>query len=272
VKPGRAAGLAILASMMTSTCALAQSGAPPSASPANPAAAPCAIRMFEETAFTVCQYRRGADALRLALNGPDGPLGDFQSLARLLGPEVARVRFAMNAGMYEPDQSPVGLYVADGVTRHPAQTRAGHGNFYLRPNGVFWLGADGTAHVQDTESFLAEAHRARWATQSGPMLVLHGQLHPKIVANGASLSVRDGVGVVGPEAAIFVISDRPVSFGRFARFFRDALNCPDALYFDGGVASLWVPSLGRRDATRGLGPLVVVTSPEDGQTSPAREP
>ena len=234
---------------------------PPSAR-AEPAAAsnPCAPQVFEGARFTVCRYGRGADTVQLALDGPHGRLGGFAALARQLGPATAsRVLFAMNAGMYETDQSPTGLLILNGRTVHPADTGLGDGgNFHLLPNGVFAVGADGAVRVEETRAFLAHPGGARWATQSGPLLVEHGALHPKLAPDGASKNIRNGVGVAGPDTAYFVISDDPVSLGRFARFFRDALKCPDALYFDGHVSSLWAPSLGRQDPGKGLGPLVVV--------------
>lgn len=218
----------------------------------------CTTRAFEGSSFTVCAYRPARDRLRLAWAGPKGPLGDFKALERSLGPSAARVRFAMNAGMYDPKQAPVGLLVLRGHTEHEADTSNGTGNFYLKPNGVFWVGGDGAPHVEETGRFLAEAPQAQWATQSGPLLVQGGQLHPAIQPNGTSEFVRNGVGVAGRDLAYFVISDAPVSFGRFTRFFRDELHCPDALYFDGHISSLWAPSLGRQDPRTGLGPMVVV--------------
>jgi uncharacterized protein YigE (DUF2233 family) len=222
------------------------------------AASPCTPLTFEGSGFTVCRYRADADELRLALNGPKAPLGSFKALAAALGPDAARVRFAMNAGMFEPDQSPVGLYVEAGEMKSPLQTADGEGNFYLKPNGVFSVEADGSVRVDETISYTARDGHPAWATQSGPLLVRDGALHPALAPDGASRFVRNGVGIIGPREAVFVISDGPVSLGKFARVFRDGLGCRDALYFDGHVSSLWAPSLERRDRTRGLGPLVVV--------------
>ena len=220
---------------------------------------PCAIQAFEGSRFTVCRYARNADVIELALNGPNGPLGGFAALSRQLGSAAARVAFAMNAGMYETDQSPTGLLILGGRTSHPADTGRGDGgNFHLTPNGVFAVDAGGRVRVQETHAFLARPGDVRWATQSGPLLVEHGALHPRLVPDGASKNIRNGVGVTGPDTAFFVISDDAVSLGRFARFFRDVLNCPDALYLDGHVSALWAPGLGRKDRTEGLGPLVVV--------------
>ena len=55
-----------------------------------------------------------------------------------------------------------------------------------------------------------------------------------------------------------MISDAPISFGQFGRFFRDELQTPNALFLDGNVSSLWDPATGRMDNGR-VGPLLVVT-------------
>lgn len=221
----------------------------------------CERRSFEGAAFTVCLYEAGRDELSLALGGRDGPLGGLRALKRHLGRDSARVRFAMNGGMYDGQQRPVGLLVQAGRDVHPAETSSGRGNFYLLPNGVFWVDAAGEPHVDETGAYLARRPAAAWATQSGPLLLQAGRLHPAILENGASLNIRNGVCVPGPGRAYFVISDTPVSFGRLARFFRDALGCPDALYLDGHVSALWAPGLGRLDKQTGLGPLIVVGRP-----------
>jgi uncharacterized protein YigE (DUF2233 family) len=90
------------------------------------------------------------------------------------------------------------------------------------------------------------------------MLLINGAMHPSIQDDGPSRLVRNGVGVRGPHKAFFAISEDPVSFGKFARLFRDALDCTDALYFDGSVSSLWVPSQNREDKAVPFGPMVIV--------------
>lgn len=150
------------------------------------------------------------------------------------GPPVI---FAINAGMYLPDATPQGLYVEAGNVIAPLNTGEGDTNFYLKPNGVFAVGSDGRAQVVATEAFTLTPEVA-YATQSGPMLVIGGALHPKFAENGTSLYVCNGVGVRADGTVVFAISTVPVSFGRFARLFRDALDCPDALYLDGFVSGL----------------------------------
>ena len=60
---------------------------------------------------------------------------------------------------------------------------------------------------------------------------------------------------------VFAISDSPVTFDTFARLFRDALACPNALFLDGSVSSLYAPGLKRDDEFLPLGPIVGVVGP-----------
>jgi uncharacterized protein YigE (DUF2233 family) len=221
----------------------------------------CAQRRFEETMFTVCRFDTASDELRLAWRGRGRPGGALRSLAGLeaeLGEDARRVRFAMNAGMYDEAGTPIGLYVERGKALKKLNLNEGPGNFHLKPNGVFAVDAAGRVSVTDSSRFTSRVRAPQWATQSGPMLVIDGKLHPKFDANGQSQYVRNGVGVRDSTTALFAISEEPVSFGRFARLFRDALGCANAVYFDGNVSSLWDPASGRQDATSELGPMVVV--------------
>ncbi|WP_157217105.1 phosphodiester glycosidase family protein [Flavisphingomonas formosensis] len=217
----------------------------------------CSRVFFEADSFLVCRYDPQADAMRLMRRGADGRPGSLPEVAAALGAEAAHVRFAMNAGMYHPDHSPVGLYVAAGREEHPIERAEGVGNFYMRPNGVFWTDGAGTPHVDETEAYAARLPDAAWATQSGPLLLADGALHPAISANGPSRLIRNAVGIAGTKA-FFVISETPVSFGRLARFFRDHLGCRDALYLYGTVSSLWSTDLARQDKRSDLGTFLVV--------------
>ena len=231
---------------------------------ASPAAGEvCRTERFAETGFTVCEVQAGDD-LRLFLNGADGkPLSGFDRVSAVLEAEGRRLVFAMNAGMYHPDRSPVGLYVEDGKALHRIVTRAGPGNFGLLPNGVFCI-RDGTFAVIESRRYAEEKPLCRYATQSGPMLVIDGKLHPKFVAESSSLFYRNGVGVSADgRTAWFAISDAPVNFHAFAQFFRDALGAPQALYFDGNISRLYAPDIGRNDLGFPMGPMVGLAVPAD---------
>lgn len=169
----------------------------------------------------------------------------------------------MNAGMYHPDRRPVGLYVEEGREVSRLVTSSGPGNFGLVPNGVFCI-RDERFAVIESRSFAAEPPACRFATQSGPLLVIRGALHPRFLADSDSRYIRNGVGVSADgRHAAFVISAGPVNFHTFARFFRDGLGLPDALYFDGNISRLNAPALGRDDFGFPMGPIVALAAPAD---------
>jgi uncharacterized protein YigE (DUF2233 family) len=228
------------------------------AAPALPAFAACGPKSFDGAKFTVCAFDPRHDDIRLFLSGPDGkPYGSLAALSQALKAKGETLVFAMNAGMFKDDQSPVGLYVENRKKLHEADNRGGATNFHMKPNGVFWVG-DGIAEVAETSRFLADRPQARYATQSGPMLVIDGKIHPKIKPGGESLKIRNGVGSCGGGAVVFAISDEPVNFDAFARLFRDSLGCPNALFLDGSVSSLYAPELNRDDELGPIGPIVGV--------------
>jgi prepilin-type processing-associated H-X9-DG protein len=255
MRPAHALLIALLALPLPGH-AVAAPSATPSAAPAAPET--CRPLQAQGETFTVCAIDLRRQRLRLFWLQEDGrPYGSLGTLAEKQG---GRLSFAMNAGMYDKDQAPVGLYVEDGRELRHASTTDGPGNFHLKPNGVFWVKGD-RAGVLDTARYLRTKVRPDYATQSGPMLVIDGQIHPKISADGPSQKIRNGVGVTGDgHVAIFAISERPVTFGAFARLFKDDLGCRNALFLDGSVSSLYAPGIGRSDISRPLGPLVGATA------------
>lgn len=219
----------------------------------------CATVSASDHDYTVCTFDVRQSRLRLFLAGADGrPYGGFSAVAEALKPQGDALAFAMNAGMFRPDFRPVGLYVEAGRQLSPANTRAGPGNFHMKPNGVFYFDSK-TAGIMETGRFLKAGLKPDYATQSGPMLVIDGEFHPKIEASGTSAKIRNGVGVKDGHIVIFAISEDPVTFYEFATLFRDRLDCPDALFLDGSVSSLYAPDVGRdNDGLLPLGPIVGV--------------
>ncbi|MGC3937778.1 phosphodiester glycosidase family protein [Roseobacter sp. EG26] len=219
----------------------------------------CAAVDFDGLRYTVCEVDATTDDLELFLFDDAGdPLGQFSTINRVLAPQNKRLAFAMNAGMYHEDRAPVGHYVEDGVEIMRVIDSAGPGNFGLLPNGVFCL-RPGRADVFETKKFLAETRGCEDASQSGPMLVIDGALHPRFLEDGTSKYIRNGVGTSADgKRAVFAISDEPVNFHSFGRLFRDHLKTPNALYFDGKISRLYAPSLDRSDFGFSLGPIVGV--------------
>ncbi|MBN9061276.1 MAG: hypothetical protein BGP06_20000 [Rhizobiales bacterium 65-9] len=221
------------------------------------AAANCAPVVEQGRRYEVCAFPAN-DALRLFWKDGEGkPYGGLDNLARQLSADGETLVFGMNAGMYEADLSPVGLYIENGRQLKSANLRNGAGNFHLKPNGVFFFG-DGRAGVMETSRFVAAKLRPRYATQSGPMLVIGGRIHPKIRASGTSEKIRNGVGVRDGSTAIFAISREPVTFHAFASLFRDRLKTPDALFLDGSVSSLFARPDLRLGGFRSIGPIIGV--------------
>ena len=224
----------------------------------------CRTTVFEEVSLTHCVADPAQHRIAMA-NAPAGapPYGSLPAFAATQ--DASTIAFATNGGAYGDDLKAIGYYVEGGdrlreFNREDAP-EATTSNFFMKPNGVFF-GSQGTWQVLSTEAFYARiSDRPQFGTQSGPMLVIDGKLHPAIQDNGPSRAVRNGVGVDGEGKAHFVISDAPISFGQLARFFRDDLKTANALYLDGQVSALWDPVRGRLDKARN-GPIIVVTKRE----------
>jgi uncharacterized protein YigE (DUF2233 family) len=217
----------------------------------------CEDVMYEGLSYTTCTVDPAAERLELLLYDDIGiPFGDFATLEQAY--EGRSIPFAMNAGMYHPDRSPVGLFIVNGTEVSRLLTGPSDGNFGMLPNGVLCI-RPGQARVFETLVFEQLSSTCDFATQSGPMLVIDGALHPRFLPDSTSRFVRNGVGTTdNGDRAVFAISNQPVTFYEFARFFRDGLGLPLALYFDGNVSQLHAPALGRSDRGRAMGPIVAV--------------
>ncbi len=187
------------------------------------------------------------------------PLYTFTALLADL-PKHSKLKFATNAGMYNSEFAPIGYTVMQGKEVLSLNINTGAGNFHLMPNGVLWWNKAGNVHITETQKFqsmLADGAAKPWfATQSGPMLVIDGKIHPKFVPDSASKKFRNGVGVCDDGNIKFVNSQEPVNFYQFASLFKTELKCPNALFLDGGIASaLYAPDIGIDDA-KNMGVMV----------------
>lgn len=166
-------------------------------------------------------------------------LKSIQNLKKFVESKDSTLVFAMNAGMYKEDHSPLGLFIQNTKTVVPVNHATGHGNFYLKPNGVFYITTDRKALVCKTENFTNTGNIA-FATQSGPMLLIDGQIHPSFVKGSTNLNFRNGVGILPNGKALFVMSTREINFYDFAVYFQKA-GCTNALYLDGFVSRMYLP-------------------------------
>jgi uncharacterized protein YigE (DUF2233 family) len=216
----------------------------------------CSPLSYGGNAYSVCRVDLRETRLEtFNLDGKGAPLGSFTALAENLSAEGKELGFAMNAGMFDEGLKPIGLYVENGTQAKKLNRRDGYGNFHVKPNGVFYITGNRVG-VAATDAYVKLTEKPDFATQSGPMLVIDGKIHPKFSPGGMSYKMRNGVGVLDAHTAIFVISENAVNFHDFALFFRDGLKCANALFFDGTVSSLYSPELDRNDGFAALGPMV----------------
>ena len=215
----------------------------------------CTEITFDGLPYTLCEAAQSSD-IRLFLKDETGEnYGSFDAVRTDLKKTDRKLRFAMNGGMYHDSRAPVGLYIENGVQAAKLNTNEGPGNFHLLPNGVFWIGADSSG-VTAAKDF--DAKGVIFATQSGPMLVIENALHPAFREDSTSLRIRNGVGQTADGRVYFVKSELPVNFHTFARFFKDELNTPNALFLDGTVSKLYSDDLNRNDTGHDMGPIIGV--------------
>lgn len=225
------------------------------------ALAACEDLIEGDARYLACRFDPAHDEIRLHLASPEGQVyGGFASLRRQLWAERRVLTFAMNAGMYHDDLSPVGYFAEYGKVLKPAVTGGGWGNFHLLPNGVFLM-KDGKASVIETKAFVASGLTPDFGTQSGPMLVIDGRLHPRFLADSDSFKIRNGIGVDAEGQVHMVVSRVPVRFYDFAAFFRDQLDCDNALYLDGTISSVFIAEEKRMDRLFPMGPILSVSMP-----------
>lgn len=196
--------------------------------------------------------------LQLFLNNAQNrPYQNFKALNRAIE-SCTSLQFAMNAGMYHADYSAVGLYIEGGQQYTELNNDTGYGNFFMQPNGVLAWNAT-QAIIKTTSEYKAANFKANYATQSGPMLVINGQINAQFIADSKSLKIRNGVGVKD-NRLYFVISRVPISFYDFAKVFKDDLAIEQALYLDGSVSSIYLPEHGLNMQRAKLGPIVALLS------------
>jgi len=220
---------------------------------------PCIRHVVSGNAYTICQFDVSKSKLGLYLKDKNNNVfGSVRSLRNSLENEGLNLKFAMNGGMYHADYTPVGLYIENGVEKQKISTKSGYGNFHLLPNGVFFFG-NGKAGVLETGQYISAKLKPQFATQSGPMLVMGGKMHPKFMKNSPSFKIRNGVGISADGSTVyFAISIQPVRFWDFGALFRDYLKTPNALFLDGSISTLY-SSTASQGGLIPIGPIIAVT-------------
>lgn len=181
----------------------------------------------------------------------------IQSLKSYAEKKGQRLRFAMNGGMFEAGNFPKGLFVQNQQTLVPLDNQDGDGNFYLKPNGVFYLTVDNRAFVTVTEDF-KNTGDVKFATQSGPMLLINGEINNQFKKDSANLNLRNGVGVLPDGKIAFVITRQETNFYELAQYFQN-LGCREALYLDGFVSRMYLPEKDFKQLDGDFAVIIAVT-------------
>lgn len=168
-----------------------------------------------------------------------------------------KLLFAMNGGMYKSDNSPQGLFVQNNKIITPIDNSKGNGNFYLKPNGIFYTTNKNDAFVCETSQFKYNDN-IKFATQSGPMLVLNGEIHTAFKKGSSNVHIRNGVGILPNNHIFFAMSKKEINFYDFAQFFKNA-GCKNALYLDGFVSRTYLPEKNWVQTDGNFGVIIGVT-------------
>ena len=184
-------------------------------------------------------------------------IGSIKNLRTYVERKNLTLNFAMNGGMYMEDLKPLGLYIQDGKKLKNINKADGSGNFYLKPNGVFYITKDNAPYISKTSDF--ESNNIKYATQSGPMLVIDGQIHSAFKKGSTNVNIRNGVGILPGNKAVFAISKTEINFYDFAKYFQQ-LGCKNALYLDGFVSRMYLPEKKLIQIDGNFGVLIGVTT------------
>jgi uncharacterized protein YigE (DUF2233 family) len=188
-------------------------------------------------------------------------LKSIQNLKNYVESKGLTLVFAMNGGMFNKEFSPQGLFIQDKNTLSVLDTVDGKGNFYLKPNGVFYVTTDDIPFICKTTDFEYNG-KIKYATQSGPMLIIDGQIHPAFKEGSTNLNIRNGVGILPDNKVIFAMSMKEINFYDFARYFQ-RLGCKNALYLDGFVSRTYLPEKNWIQTDGNFGVIIGVTKKTD---------
>lgn len=170
-------------------------------------------------------------------NAEGKPYITLAAVKKKLEAEGKTVLGLTNAGIYGKDYAPLGWFVQNGKVLRRVNKSRGGGNFFLKPNGIFYIDKNGARVVRTRK--LNRNIKALWATQSGPLLFDQSGIHPRFRKSSKSKYVRNAVGVRHDGKIVFVISRVPVTFWEIAQYMKTKLKCKSALYLDGSISQMW---------------------------------
>ena len=218
------------------------------------------IKQVEDDRFITCTV--DCKKQNVAMYWKDDQGKNFGSIGNLqpwLAKSGRKLVFAMNGGMYGPGHSPKGLFIENGLVRSPLDTSSGYGNFYIKPNGVFYISNGAVPAICDTKNFQNNG-KIKYATQSGPMLVIDGAIPATFKQGSTNLNIRNGVGILPDGSVVFAMSKAPVNFYDLANYFK-SIGCKNALYLDGFISRTYLPEKNWVQTDGDFGVIIGITAP-----------
>lgn len=218
----------------------------------------CSSLHIHDTDIVAFTASPGQHSIQMFFKNENGKIfGNIAALKQQLESKGIPLEFATNGGMFMSNFAPVGLYIENYQQISKLKTGSGSGNFNLKPNGVFYISSNGKGNICTTENFVSSG-KVKYATQSGPMLLIDGKIHPAFKKGSANLHIRNGVGILPDGSVLFAMSKEEINFYDFAEFFLKA-GCKDALYMDGFVCKTYCPEQNWQQLDGQLGVIIAVT-------------
>ena len=170
-----------------------------------------------------------------------------------------KILFATNGEIYSKNYTPEGLYIENHKIISDLNLNNGEGNFYMRPNGVFYI-ENNKPMITDSNDFVYNKNIS-YAVQSGPLLIKNGEINKSFGENSNSLKVRSAVGIDKENKIFFYMSKKDISFYNFSKYALDELGCEQLLFLDGTISKMYFS--GDRNISEQKYPFVTIISIEE---------
>ena len=169
-----------------------------------------------------------------------------------------KINFATNGGIYSIEYKPKGLYIENYKIISKIDLRDGEGNFYMQPNGVFFI-EDNQPKISESKSFTYNENIS-YAVQSGPLLVKDGVINKKTGKDSKSSKIRSAVGITKENKVFFLMSSEGINFYNFSKYALDNLECRDLLFLDGTISKMYFSD--EKEAPKQDYPFVTIITSE----------
>ena len=148
-------------------------------------------------------------------------------------------------GFYDNGGNHVGLLQIEGKEFFGVDLGTkGNGNFYLAPNGVFSFDSS-TKRITESNAYSTNRYKSKNSIQSGPLLIVNGELHPKLNLFSLNKHGRSAICSIpqnGQIYTLFITALDPVNMYTFSMVLKQRFNCDYALLVGSGNTCTSFPS------------------------------